>query len=227
MADLTLKITQSGDWRQVRDLLEKLKRGGRVWESVVAKEAKHAAGLVKKNLVSQGKLAGTKWPPASKLTALRKRSKKLLIESGQLSKSIGHVQSGNTWFVGVVSSEAHKGSKISLDALARVHEYGVTIVQQWTAKQRRAFFALLRKYGASKRAGAKKAGQGARTPTPRDGRTGRFKAPKAAPAGAMTVVIKIPARPFIFPVLNKLYRDSQDAVERRILARVKSALKLK
>jgi hypothetical protein len=127
---------------------------------------------------------------------------------------------------GVVSGGTHKGSKISMEALARVHEYGTTIVQQWTAKQRRAFFALLRKYGAARRAG-EKAAPTARTPAPRDGRTGRFKAPKAAPAGAMTVIIKIPARPFIFPVLNKMYRDSQDAVERRILAHVKSALKLK
>jgi hypothetical protein len=51
--------------------------------------------------------------------------------------------------------------------------------------------------------------------------------PKPIPKGAIVVVIKIPARPFIFPVLRRLYLDSQDTVERRILARMKSALKLK
>ena len=43
----------------------------------------------------------------------------------------------------------------------------------------------------------------------------------------MVVVIKIPARPFIFPVLRRLYLDSQDSVERRILSRMKTALKIK
>jgi len=222
---LELKVKNTGDWEEVRKLLQTLKKGGKLWEGVVAMEAKHAATLVKRNHASQGKLAGTTWPKLASLTRRMKRSKRMLFESGQLSKAIGAQKSGNTWFIGVLSNEAHKGSKIGLQDLARVHEYGTTIVQQWTAKQRAMFFMLLKKYGQMRR-GKKKTAQGARAPAQR-GPGGRFVRPKAIPKGAMVVVIKIPARPFIFPVLRRLYLDSQDSVERRILERMKSALKLK
>ena len=220
---LELKVKATGDWEEVRKFLQTLKRGGKLWEGVVAMEAKNAATLVKRNHASQGKLAGTTWPKLASLTRRMKKSKRMLFESGQLAKAIGAQKNGNTWFIGVLSNEAHKGSKIGLQDLARVHEYGATIVQQWTAKQRAMFFMLLKKYGQMRR-GKKKSS--ARAPALR-GPSGRFVRPKAIPKGATVVVIKIPARPFIFPVLRRLYLESQDTVERRILARMKSALKIK
>lgn len=220
---LELKVKATGDWEEVRKLLQTLKKGGKLWEGVIAMEAKNAATLVKRNHASQGKLTGTTWPKLASLTRRMKKSKRMLFESGQLAKAIGAQKNGNTWFIGVITNDAHKGSKIGLQDLARVHEYGTTIVQQWTAKQRAMFFMLLKKYGQMRR-GKKKSG--ARPPAQRDP-SGRFVRPKAIPKGAMVVVIKIPARPFVFPVLRRLYLDSQDTVERRILARMKSALKIK
>lgn len=220
---LELRVKTTGDWEDVRKLLQTLKRGGKLWEDVVAMEAQTAATLVKRNHAAQGKLTGTVWPKLASLTRRMKRSKRMLFESGELSKALGAHKSGSTWFIGVVSNAPHNGSKIGMQDLARVHEYGATIVQQWTAKQRAMFFFLLRKYGEARRGRKKTKG---RAPAQR-GPDGRFVRPKPIPKGAIVVVIKIPARPFIFPVLRRLYLDSQDTVERRILARMKSALKLK
>lgn len=220
-----LKVKSTGDWARAAELLRDLKRGTRLWEGVVESEARNAANLVRQNLNSRGKLAGGSWPTLKRLTWARKKSKRILFESGQMAKAIGARKDGSTWFVGVISTEKHKGASINLRDLAAVHEYGTTIVQEWTTKQRRAFFALLRKYGQARRASRRKTSPGAAVPRERD-RGGRFKAPRPVPKGKMVVVIRIPARPFIFPVLRKLYVESQDTVERRILKQIKSALKL-
>lgn len=224
--ELQLRVRTTGDWDRARDMLRRLSKGSQLWQRIVGNEAQHAADLVRKNLESRGKLAGTTWPKLKPLTLKRKKSKRILFESGQLAKAITAQKQGSTWFVGVVSMEKHKGSNISLRDLAGVHEYGATIVQEWTEKQRRAFFALLRKYGDSRRATRRKTSPAAQAPARRDPRTGRFMRPKPMAKGRMVVVIKIPARPFIFPVLQKLYQGAQDTVERRILAQMKSALKL-
>ena len=226
--ELQLRVRATGDWERAAELLRTLKRGNRVWESVVGKEAKYAAKLVRENLNTRGKLTGTKWPRLKPLTWKRKKTKRILFESRQLAKAITTKKEGSSWFIGVVSTDKHKGTDISLRDLAAVHEYGTTIVQEWTAKQRAAFFALLRKYGGARRGSSRrKTSPSAQSPAVRDPRTGRFVKTKAIPKGRMVVVIKIPARPFIFPVLTRMYKGAQDSVERRILSQIKSALKLK
>ena len=46
---LELKVKATGDWEEVRKLLQTLKKGGKLWEGVIAMEAKNAATLVKRN----------------------------------------------------------------------------------------------------------------------------------------------------------------------------------
>lgn len=96
-------------------------------------------------------------------------------------------------FVGVHRSARSKDGK-SLVRIAQIHEEGRDWEQQRTAKQRRFLFA------AMKRAGI--------TPEPRGGGT--------------TVKMRIPARPFIGPIVEEL--GTQEKVTARVAERLKDLL---
>ncbi len=218
-----MAVRAGGDWGAAHKTLKELTRNRKFMANIIATEARHAAHLVRRNLETRGRLTGTTWPPLKKLTLKLKKDKRTLIETAQLYKAIDATKHGDKWFIGVSSKAVHKGKggRISMASLAEVHEMGATIVQTWTPKQMRAFFALLAKAGLSRR--PKVAGKPEPVPT-RDAR-GRFlkKPPRTA---GKTVVIRIPARPFVGPVLERLYIGATSEVEKRILKAVKSALKL-
>lgn len=205
-----LNIRAAGDWELTERVLRDLAKQKKFMDQVVAAEAKHAAKLVRQNLNTKGKLTGTPWPRLKRMSLKLKRTKTALRESGELAAAIEAVQvQGGKWFVGVASQGIHKGrgGTITLARLAATHETGATIVQTWDTKQMRAFFALLAKSGVRRRtrAAAKK---------------------KSRKRTSMTITIRIPARPFIFPVLDKLYASASSDLEQRIMKRVESALKL-
>lgn len=227
MPDVKLNIRRSGDWAEVEKLLRNLKRTSRLMDKIIATEARAAAKLVQRNLKSHGKLTGTAWPRLRPLTRKLKKSKKMLQETGALHDAITATKvEGSKWFIGITSTAQHKGKGggLALAKLARVHEEGATIVQVWSPKQARAFFALLSKAGRT-RVSRSKAAVARRAGARRRGLKALGRKAEHQPGG-LTVVIRIPARPFIGPVLDVLYINAQSVVEKRIMERLVSALTL-
>lgn len=227
MSDVKLNIRRSGDWVEVEKLLRNLKRTSRLMDKIIATEARAAAKLVQRNLKSRGKLTGTTWPRLRPLTRKLKKSKKMLQETGALHDAITATKvEGSKWFIGITSTAQHKGKGggLALAKLARVHEEGATIVQVWSPKQARAFFALLSKAGRT-RVSRSKAAVARRAGARRRGLKALGRKAEHQPGG-LTVVIRIPARPFIGPVLDVLYINAQSVVEKRIMERLVSALTL-
>lgn len=225
--DVKLNIRKSGDWAEAEKLLRNLKRTSKLMSGIIASEARAAAKLVQRNLKSRGKLTGTTWPRLRPLTRKLKKSKRMLQETGALHDAITATKvDGDKWFIGVTSTAQHKGKGggISLVKLAQVHEEGATIVQVWSPKQARAFFALLAKAGRS-RVSRSKAAVARRSATRRRGLKALGRKAEHQ-AGGLTVVIRIPPRPFVGPVLEVLYLSAQTAVEKRIMDRLVSALEL-
>lgn len=227
MPDVKLNIRRSGDWAEVEKLLRNLKRTSRLMDKIIATEARAAAKLVQRNLKSHGKLTGTAWPRLRPLTRKLKKSKKMLQETGALHDAITATKvEGSKWFIGITSTAQHKGKGggLALAKLARVHEEGATIVQVWSPKQARAFFALLSKAGRT-RVSRSKAAVARRAGARRRGLKALGRKAAHQPGG-LTVVIRIPPRPFIGPVLEVLYINAQSTVEKRIMERLVSALTL-
>lgn len=228
MSGVKLNIRQSGDWDMTEKLLRRLKQSDKLMKGIVAAEARHAARLVLQNLNSRGKLTGTTWPKLKRATLKLKKRKSILMETKQMANAITAIQVGDgKWFIGVSSGEMHKGrgGSITLAKLAATHENGAVITQVWTPKQMRAFFAIMAKIGMRRlsRRTAKKAVRPQRARGP-DGRYAKL--PRSPARKGITVVIRIPPRPFIYPVLEKLYDGAQSEVERRIMRRLESALKI-
>lgn len=112
----------------------------------------------------------------SPATIARKGSSKPLINSGTLRAAIGVIKTEGGAFVGVrrKTGKGSKGKFTSIVNLAMIHEKGATITQIVTPKQRRFFIAnSLKMFGEVR-----------------------------APAVGSTIIIRIPARPFITPVLD-------------------------
>lgn len=235
MADFDLKVKSTGDWAKVHERLSTLQRGQRVWEKVVEGEAKYAANLIRKNLATRGKLTGTTWPRLKRLTWKAKKSKRVLFETGRMAGAITHERVGTGWFIGIVSNAKVPGTSITVRDQATIHEFGTVIIQRWTAKQRRAFFALLRKWGEARRGGSKRklskkaraAKAAARESSLKEALDSYERRGKPIPSAGkdIVVVIKIPARPFVFPVLERCYVNARDEVEARILEKLKAALR--
>ena len=100
---------------------------------------------------------------------------KTLIEGGGLRSSISVVPFGGGVFVGVRRGRSSRGKDVV--NIAQIHEGGAQFTQVMTDRQRRFIFAMLKKAG--------KLGQTSAT----------------ASAGGASVRVRIPARPFIGPVI--------------------------
>jgi hypothetical protein len=122
---------------------------------------------------------------------------KALIVNGDLVNAIRVVPSGDGAFIGVLRTARARGGK-SLCNIARIHEFGAgPKAVRMTPRQRRYLHAMYRQLGYP----------------PRVGRGG---------GGVFTV--RIPARPFVRPVYEALYRHG-DAAQRRILASLEAYLR--
>jgi hypothetical protein len=234
-----------GDWGKMSQIARTMQaRFKRAIEVAVLKEAQMFRGLIVKGIASQAP-GGQPFQPLSPLTlALRKvlggAGSKALIATNALRGSITVTRSPGAEvkaFVGVLRNAKSKGGR-SLANIAEVHEFGATIRK--TAKMNRFLHAVAREAGLAKE-GLQVGGAVGRAFKDKGGRwrnsAGRFlsgphlAAAKAAEATSRQVkrgstpgggVIRIPARPFIAPILAKYGKP--DDVKRRFYARLAQAM---
>jgi hypothetical protein len=175
----------SGDWNRAMRILQGAPKVlPRVVNEVVLQEAhdlrkKMVAGI------DGGGPSGAKFTAHSPLTLVVRRMRrgpgsrgsKIMVASATLRNSISVISlGGGNAFVGVLRTKRHPSGKSAVD-IARIHEYGKTWSMPLTARMRRFLFAAIRKAGLPPRPRAKGA------------------------AGASSITIRIPPRPFIGPVI--------------------------
>lgn len=183
-----LKLRLSGDWqRAVRDLGQARARITMAIDKSVAQEA-HAARKEIIQGVRQQAPAGQRFEALSKLAlAIRRargfRGSKALMRTGALVGSIAVKRAGKgRYFVGVLRGGKSRDGEL-LTHIAEIHEKGSTHVVRVTPKMRRFLMAMLRKAGVllrRKRKGFQSSVQ------------------------KRVMVIRIPARPFMQPVFDKI-----------------------
>lgn len=175
-------------------------------EKAVLQEAQFLRAKVIEGIDS-GAPGGKPFAPHSPMTlAVRKArgfgGSKILVVRGGLRGSVVAISLGpGAAFVGVHSKS---GAGVNI---ARIHEEGRTFTTTWTARQRRWFFVMMRKAGVPPRYGPKL------PPAMRKAR---------AAAGPTAITIRIPARPFIGPVLEKY--ATPDQLKARFTASVAATL---
>jgi len=186
-------------WTEARSYLAGYKGGGklrRAMHAALKEEASIWAEFLRRGIEGQAP-GGKAFTPLKPLTIEFKRSKKALIHTRKLLRSIRALRLAQMeFFAGVVDKDAGK--------IARLHEHGRIIIQTITAKQTRWFFWRMRnlsKAGLMRASFAKVFGKSASMSGAR---------PSFQP-GAVLVTF-IPKRPFMVPTAKLLLRG----LDRRI-----------
>lgn len=205
----------TGSWGAAVKIANQSTRLKKAIDHAVAQEAHQIRRDIIKGITEQAP-GGRAFDPLSQLTlALRKvkgfRGKKILIVTAGLRNSVtvNKKATGKYW-VGVQRSARSKDGK-SLANVAAVQELGATVVVRVTPKMKKFLMMALRKSGIGTREKGRDRG-------------GRFKKSKfvASGAGQITsgvLVIKIPARPFMRPVIERA-ASNPVAVQRRFTQRI-------
>jgi hypothetical protein len=190
---VTIRCT--GDWRKAQALLTRGARElGRSVDRALTQEAHALRTALVEGLDKQAP-AGQALPPLAPLTIAarqlrRFRGTKVLIRTAELRNALAVIRRASLVFVGIPGTARGRDGH-SLSARAEAHEYGAgpTIVPI-TPRMRRFLFALYRQAGRE--------------------------SVQTGGSGAGVVVIQIPPRPFMRPVLAAF----QVGATRRFLARV-------
>lgn len=207
-----LKVRLVGDWRQASKLLKTAVEKDAMKKALyyaTMLEAQEAKRQIVSGITRQSP-AGKRFLPIAVITKILRlakgfRGSKALLVSGTLQKSIVVRPAGiGRFYVGVLRNSRSADGR-DLFRIATVHEYGAVIVIRVTAKMRRYLMMTLNKYGA-------------RVRTPH-----RFRGPNAGTLGRPIIVIRIPARPFIGPVLERLVKN-RNALRKRMQANIASKL---
>lgn len=189
-----MTVRKVGDWRMAASIL---KAAPARFERAVDVALHQEAQLFRKEVVKgirDGAPGGKTFLPLSPTTlAIKKvvhkrRSPKALIMHGDLWRSITVTKGTGGYFVGVLRS-ARGNDGQSLVNIAAVHEFGskpITITM--TPKMRRFLAMVFRKAGLPKPSGSAKP----------------------------TIVIRVPARPFLGPVGDKMRDGSPKRVSQTI-----------
>jgi hypothetical protein len=190
VGDFGVKLT--GDWAKGTQIMERMnERFEKAAEQAILQEAHYLRGKMVQNLTSGGTLAGAPFAPLSPMTlAVRqftgRGGTKPLIVTGSMRNAITVVKVAGGVFVGI--KRAGKGGPGKGGAnLAALHEFGGG---PWTRpmsdKQRRFLAAAARAAGI----------------------------PFGDPSkGGHSLTIKIPARPFMQPVIDK-FAQGEDVKKR-------------
>jgi len=187
----------SGDWeRALRILAKAPQRIKTALDQALMQEAHRLRAAMVRGIDS-GAPGGKKFAAHSPLTLVMRRFRgkggsKILIQSAALRNSITVARVGSVIFVGVLRGSRGRAN------IARIHEEGRTFTRTLSPKARRFLFAALRAAGIP--------------PRPRA---------KGASGGGVTVTVRIPARPFIAPVVAAMDRG---AVTHRIADAVTKAI---
>lgn len=199
-----IKMRMKGAWKAaMNDLRTARTRFPRAIDKSVAQEAQMARKMIIDGIREQAP-AGKRFLPLSRLTVALRRSQgfrgsKALTRTGALIGNIAAKRQGRgRYFVGVLRGATTR-TGTAITTIARMNEEGATFVVRVTPRMRRYLMAALRQAGKSRA---------------RPG-TGALK------RGIM--VVRIPARPFIGPVIDVI--NSQRAeTRRRMIGRVAKEL---
>jgi hypothetical protein len=202
-----LKIRMTGDWkRAVSDMGQARARMAMAIDKAVAQEAHEVRKEIIQGIRKQAP-AGHRFQALSKLAlAIRKargfRGSKALIRTAALINSIAVKRAGKgRYFVGVLRGGKSRDGT-SLTHIAAIHEKGSTHVVRVTPKMRRFLMLMLRKAGILGR---------------------RKKKGFASTVQKRVMVVRIPARPFMQPVIDKVAKDPA-AIRRRLGQRMAKLL---
>lgn len=189
-----MAVVKVGGWNEARRIL---RAGPLRFRRAVDRAVLQEAQLYKKEVVrgiTTGSPGGKTFEPLSETTLATRRARgmrgtKPLIARGDLRRSISVVKGpfGGA-FVGVLRS-ARGSDGQRLVNVAQVHEFGKTVVVQLTPKARRFLMMILRQAGIE---------------------------PSGGGGGRGIAVVRIPARPFLKPVFDKLSKDAPKRVTRRV-----------
>ena len=200
-----LKIRLSGDWKAaINDVTKAQARLNLAIDRAVMQEAHDVRKQIIEGIRKQAP-AGQRFVALSKLAlAIRRargfRGSKALIRTGALVNSIAvkRVAKGK-YFVGVLRGRKSRDGTAMMH-IASVQERGSTHVVRVTPKMRRFLMAMLRKAGVL---GRSRAG--------------------ASQLQKRVMIVRIPARPFMQPVIDKVAGD-RAALRRRVGMRIAKTL---
>lgn len=177
-----ISIVLKGDWSKASAIVNRMNdRFKRATAQAMMKEAHRLRAKIVQGIAA-GAPGGKAFAPLSPMTiAIRKfrgfGGSKPLIWTGGLRGAITVTKMGDAVFVGILRQAKHKSGK-SLVNIGEIHEFGSrTFTVPFTAKMRRFLFAAMRAAGMSK-------------PASKGG------------GGKSALTIRIPARPFIGPVIE-------------------------
>lgn len=219
-----ISMSKKGDWTLAREILASESKLKTAINNAVMLEAERAKSQIVKGIKDQAP-AGKKFKPLSPLTLIMRQAKgfkgtKALIVTAALMNAIKVIKIAP----GIVSVGIPPGTKTrvggtSLYAIGRMNEFGATITVRVTKKMRNYLMMMLRK-SHLKELSKRKDGRDSK---------GRFSAKTSMPkgTGAMAsgvMVIKIPPRPFIGPVMDVL-KANQRVVNMRIQDSIAKAMK--
>lgn len=169
-----IQISLFGSWEEAKKILGSSPAVRRAWDQSVLQEAHRVRGLMVQNITQGGKLAGAPFAPLSPTTIAVRRFTGF---GGSKILMVSGTLRNSIVVVkqgGTIFVGARRSSGAGVN-IAAVHEFGSrTFTMVMTDRQRRFLMAALRNMGA---------------PSP-----GK---------GGGVLVIKIPARPFIMPVVAK------------------------
>lgn len=205
---IKMRTTMVGDWGKARSILEGGARLKKAIDLAVRQEAHDARKQIVQGIREQAP-GGRRFAKLSPLTlAMRKfqgfKGSKALLVTGTLRNSIVVKKAGSgRYFVGVLRTARSKNDSRPVVNVAALHEYGGTVVVRVTPKMRKFLMMVMSRSKGRNKAGRSGKGQLARG----------------------VIVIKIPARPYIGPVIEKM-GSSPAAVRKRLAQRISRNMKL-
>lgn len=175
-----MSIRKVGQWGQAARILNAYStRFGAVVDRAVHREALRYEKEMKEGIKDQAP-GGVRFKPLSAITIARKRSSKALIDKADLRNSIGTRKiTSKAYFAGVHRTAMSRDGG-NLANIGAVHELGAEYKQTVTAKQARFFRALYFKG------------------------LWPYEGWQTVPKEGDVINIRIPARPFVAPVFEKL-----------------------
>lgn len=200
MAKVTLD--KGSDWEKAAAALALTEKLDEIAQKAVLQEAHFFRKKMIEGFTNEGP-EGTKWAPLSPLTlAVRQflgfSGTKILQVTGDLRNSISVVPiTGGGAFVGVSRNVSRKDGQDPVN-LALEHEQGRTYRVTMNAKSRRFLFAAIAKAGLQRPAAPRSPGKSG--------------------GGPVTITVRIPARPFIGPVVERY--GAPEAVQASVAARM-------
>lgn len=200
--DHGMRVIRVGDWSKATRLLA---YGPVAIQQMIPiairQEAEYLRRRIIENLKTQGATGKQPFVPMSSGTKLSRQFRnrptgKSLIDTADLRNSITVHTQGDNAFVGIMRTAKGKRDGRPLASIAEIHEFGRTIAVPITRAMLRFLHTMFRREGAAEQSGSS---QGLRV--------------------GQVLIIRIPPRPFIRPVIETFYSDQQ-AVRARFFGRL-------